>query len=100
LVKRAEDSVNEIGDGSLSDAVDRCFRRFGSAHTASSLFDAVIERHEEVQSKKKKLSWVDRFEDDWTVRTPYRSQVTPPGEEVWTHPMRIVTLANLLRETE
>ena len=99
LVKRAEDSVNEIGDGSLSDAVDRCFRRFGSAHTASSLFEAVIERHEEVQSKKKKLSWVDRFKDDWTVRTPYRSQETPPGEEVWTHPMRIVTLANLLRET-
>lgn len=99
LVQRAVDSVAELGDPVLSDEVQQGFRRFGMSHSPGTLFEAIVERHEEVQARKRKLSWLDRIDGDWTVRIPYRNQEVSDSDEQWTHPMRLVTLANLLRET-
>jgi hypothetical protein len=53
-----------------------------------------------VQSVKQKLPWLDQIDGDWMVRTPYRNQDGNLDDANWVHPMRIVTLANLLRWTE
>lgn len=99
LVQKAMDSVSELGNPVLSNEVQQTLRLFAHSHKAASFFDALVERHEDVQSRKKKLSWLDQLNGDWTVRPPYRNQEIGSSDEVWTHPMRLVTLVNLLRET-
>jgi hypothetical protein len=98
-VQRAIASVANLNDVGLSNDTAHGFRLFANRLTPGEFLDALIERHEEVQASKKKLSWLDRIEGDWTVRTPYRNQSGDLKDEIWAHPMRLVTLANFLRET-
>ena len=99
LVERAKTSVDELGDGDLSNATERAFRLFSGRFSRGEFLDLLLERHEEVQANKKKLSWVDQIEGDWTVRVPYRNQTGDLDVANWTHPMRLLTLANFLTET-
>lgn len=98
-VKRAIDAVADLGDNGLTQDVAYGLERFVDIFTADALLDALILRHEEVQANKKKLSWLDRIGKDWTVRIPYRNQNGDLSDAIWTHPMRLVTLAHFLRET-
>jgi hypothetical protein len=97
--KRAIDSVAKLGDVSLSNDTATAFSPFASKLTAEQFFGRLIERHEEVQARKQRLSWLDRLDGDWTVRPPYRNQDGNLDDTKWTHPMRLVTLANFLAET-
>lgn len=99
LVQQAIESVAELEDVGLSSETIHVLQLFGKKLKPMEFFEALVERHEQVQSKKKKLSWLDQLGRDWTVRTPYRIQSDHLKDEIWAHPMRLVTLANLLAET-
>ena len=99
LVQQAIASVDKLDDVGLSNETVQGFRLFASRLTPREFFDAIIERHEEVQTNKKKLSWLDHLEGDWTVRIPYRKQSGDLKDDIWTHPMRLATLAKFLAET-
>lgn len=100
LVKKASSAINGLADTGLSADTSSAFRLFDSTQTPSSFFDALIERHEEVQANKKKLSWLERLNAGLVVRIPYRNQGGDLSDDIWTHPMRISTLATFLAETE
>ena len=74
-------------------------RRFDRRLSPGQLFEALIERHEEVQAEKGKLSWLDQILDEWTVRVPYRNQQGNLDDDIWTHPMRLATLVRFLSLT-
>ena len=99
LVNRAITSIDELSDVALSHDTAFGFKLFASRLAPTQLLDALIERHEEVQRNKRKLSWLDQLDGDWTVRPPYRNQSGDLRDETWTHPMRLVTLATFLAET-
>ncbi|NPT39721.1 hypothetical protein GNZ11_35375 [Paraburkholderia xenovorans] len=99
LAQRAIDSVAELADPGLSSETAHALRLFERPVTPRSFLEAIIERHEEVQTSKKKLSWLDQIDGEWTVRVPYRNQSDSLNDEIWTHPMRVETLARFLRET-
>lgn len=100
LVQRAIDSVAGLEDEvGLSNETVHGLRLFDRSLTPSEFLDALIERHEEVQARKKKLSWLDQLKGDWTVRTPYRQQGGDLKDDAWVHPMRLLTLANFLART-
>jgi len=99
LVQHAVISVAELDHVELSNETAHAFRLFTGRLTPVQFFEALIERHEEVQASKRKLSWLDQIDGAWTVRTPYRKQDGDLDDSVWTHPMRLVTLANFLTET-
>ncbi len=96
ISKRAIDSVAELCDDGLSLETVNAFSPFMSTFTAEQFFDRLTYRHEDVQAAKQRLSWLDRLNGDWTVRTPYRNQDGNLSDATWTHPMRLATLANLL----
>jgi hypothetical protein len=99
LVRRAIDSVAALDDDALAHETELGFGLFQDVSSVQAFFDALVARHEQVQAGKKKLSWLDRLDADWTVRSPYRNQTIELSDDVWTHPMRLVTLANLLART-
>jgi hypothetical protein len=99
LAKRAMDSVEMLDDTTLSSETRSGLGNFARTMTPRGYLDALIERHEEVQANKKKMSWLDQLDQEWTVRLPYRNQSDDLKNELWTHPMRLVTLARLLRLT-
>lgn len=100
LVRKAIDSVAKLGDDALTHDAEHGFVAFQDKLSAPTFFDALIARHEQVQATKGKLSWLDQIDGDWTVRSPYRNQTEELQDEIWAHPMRLVTLANLLAKTE
>ncbi len=99
LVERAIISVADLDDVEVSNETAHAFRVFTGRLTPVQYFEALIERHEEVQASKRKLSWLGQIDGAWTVRTPYRNQDGDLDDSVWTHPMRLVTLANFITET-
>lgn len=99
LVRKAIDSVAELDDQDLAHQAEQGFAPFQRGATPVCFFDTLVARHEEVQAARGKLSWLDQVDSDWTVRTPYRNQTDVLHDDVWTHPMRVVTLANLLART-
>ncbi|CBL45782.1 Hypothetical protein HDN1F_21990 [gamma proteobacterium HdN1] len=99
LAQRAIDSVAELGDDSLSLDTVNVLSPFAPKFTAKQFFDCLTARHDSVQLAKQKLSWLDQIDGDWTVRTPYRNQDGQLDDATWTHPMRLVTLANFFRWT-
>ena len=99
LVQKAIGSVAELGDEALSADTARELQLFARNFKSCELLDTLIDRHVEVQAKRKKISWLDQLEADWTVRPPYRNQSDDLKDDVWTHPMRLTTLANFLAET-
>lgn len=99
LVHKAIGSVAELDDGLLSTETERELRLFARHFKSCQLLDTLIQRHEEVQARRKKISWLDQLAGAWTVRTPYRNQNDELKDGIWTHPMRLVTLANFLAET-
>lgn len=99
LTRRALDSVCELDDTSLAIDAMKTLQPFARNFTAAEFFDMLLERHEHVQASKNKLSWIDRIDGEWTVRTPYRSQSGELNDDTWTHPMRLTTLALFLAET-
>lgn len=100
LVQRAVESVSVLGDDALAQDTEHGLNVFRGRMTNEAFFDALIARHEAVQATRKKLSWIDRLDGDWTVRSPYRNQTNALDDDIWTHPMRMVTLANLLAKTK
>ncbi len=100
LVRKAIDSVATLGDDTLAHDAEHGFGAFQDKLSAQTFFDALIARHEQVQATKGKLSWLDQIDGDWTVRSPYRNQTGELDDDIWAHPMRLVTLASLLAKTE
>ena len=99
LVRQAVDSVAALDDEALAHEMGHALGPFQGELSAQKFFDALIARHEVVQAARKKLSWLDRLDGDWIVRSPYRNQTDELHDDIWTHPMRLVTLANLLART-
>lgn len=99
LAQRAVGSIDELDDAGLSTDTRNALRLFDRKQTPRGFLDALIERHEEVQTNKKKLSWIEQLEGDWTVRPPYRNQSGDLDDQIWVHPMRLHTLVNFLAET-
>jgi hypothetical protein len=99
MARRAIDAVEALGDTSLTHDAMEVLQTFNEKIGPSDFFDRIIERHEAVQAARKKVSWLDRIGNEWTVRPPYRSQAADLDDDVWTHPMRLVTLARFLAET-
>ncbi|AIS96924.1 hypothetical protein [Burkholderia thailandensis] len=99
LVKQAIASMSELDEVELGKQAALVLERFAAPFTPHEFLHALIERHEDVQAGKNKLSWLDRINGDWTVRIPYRNQSGDLNDEIWVHPMRLVTLANFLTET-
>jgi hypothetical protein len=98
LVQRAIASVSQLENGLAHDTATN-FLLFDRRLTPDQLFEALLERHEQVQAGKGKLCWLDRLSEEWTVRVPYRNQPGVLDDEVWTHQMRLTTLARFLSET-
>lgn len=99
LVNRAIRSVAALDDTDLSNETAHGLRRFSEKLDPVEFFNALIDRHEEVQANRKKLSWLDQLNGEWIVRPPYRNQSGDLDGESWVHPMRLVTLAKFLRES-
>jgi hypothetical protein len=99
LVRRAIDSVAAVDDDALAHETEHSFGLFHDVSSVHALFEALMARHEQVQAAKRKLSWLDRVGEDWTVRSPYRNQTIELSDDIWAHPMRLVTLANLIART-
>lgn len=99
LVQRAIESVEALDDVGLSIEAAQVFGLFNDVRTPGKFFEVLIQRHEEVQANKNKLSWLDQIDGNWTVRTPYRNTNGDLDDGFWTHPMRLVTLAKFLAET-
>lgn len=99
LVKQAIASIAKLEDEHLFQEAAHGLQHFTHLLTPSDFLEALIRRHEEVQSNKKKLLWIDELDGDWTVRPPYRNQSIDLKDDIWTHPMRLVTLAKFLEET-
>jgi hypothetical protein len=99
LAKRATASVAELDDVGLAHQAATAFRLFTRRLTPAQFFDALIERHEQVQADKGKLCWLDQIAGEWAVRTPYRNQSGDLDDEVWVHPMRLTTLLQFLAAT-
>ena len=72
---------------------------FEACTTSDHLFEALIQRHERVQSAKGKRMWVDPVDSRWAVRPPYRSISDDLPEGAWVHSMRLRTLAAFLEVT-
>lgn len=100
LVSKAIDSVAELGDSNLSDETSNGFQLFKRNFTPQEFLDTLIERHEDVQAKRKNLSWLEQISGELTVRPAYRSQEPIINENDWIHPMRLVTLARFIEETK
>ena len=98
LATRAIDSVAEL-DESLGIDAATALSPFVTKFTSAHFLARLTERHDQVQTAKRRLSWLDRLDGDWTVRTPYRNQDRKLDDAMWTHPMRLVTLANFLAVT-
>ncbi|MFV3378735.1 hypothetical protein ACNE9Y_31985, partial [Pseudomonas sp. NY11226] len=77
----------------------QALQSFALPLTPATFLDALIGRHEAVQAGKRKLSWLDQIDGEWTVRAPYRNQSLDLKDEIWTHPMRLQTLATFLAQT-
>ena len=88
-----------LDDAGLANEAVQVLQGFTREFTPSQLLDTLIERHEQVQAGRNKLSWLDRIGEEWTVRTPYRNQSEDLDDGLWTHPMRMVTLAKFLADT-
>jgi hypothetical protein len=99
LVQRALDSVAMISNELAHDTASN-LRLFASRLTPDAFLDALLERHYDVQAGKEKLPWIDELADEWNVRTPYRDVSGDLNDELWTHPMRLSTLATFLQATE
>ncbi len=99
MAQRAIDAVIALGDASLANDAMQVLGPFARQFSPDGFFDALIERHEQVQANRKKLSWLDQIDRQWTVRPPYRGQDNDLDDAIWTHPMRISTLARFLAET-
>jgi hypothetical protein len=98
LTTGAIDAVAEL-DESLAHEVVDCFGLFDRSLEPDELVDALIARHQHVQEMKGKRMWIDPLKSKWIVRPPYRNQSLDLVDEVWTHPMRLHTLAAFLRAT-
>ncbi len=75
---------------------------FDQVRDADSLFEAVLNRHAEVQAAKPpegKRSWFERSPDGATmVRVPYRVIDRPRGAQDWNRPYRIFTVRSFLQD--
>lgn len=99
MARRAIEAVMALDDTGLANEAVQVLQGFTGKFTPSQFLDALIERHEQVQAGRNKLSWLDRIGEEWTVRTPYRNQSEDLEDSLWTHPMRMVTLVRFLAET-
>lgn len=70
LVKQAITSISELDEVGLGNQAALVLERFAAPFTPHEFLHALIERHEDVQASKDKLSWLDRINGDWTVRIP------------------------------
>jgi hypothetical protein len=98
-VQRAIGSIAQLDDALAHDTAES-LKLFMSNLSSEAFLYALIERHYEVQERKGKLPWIDEVGDEWAVRTPYRDVAGDLDDEVWSHPMRLSTLATFLRATE
>lgn len=98
LVRRAVDSLAQV-DGALARDAAVGFALFDRDLDGGGLLDALIQRHDEVQSAKDKRMWLEELSGKWLVRPPYRDQSIDLDDTIWVHPMRLTTLATFLRET-
>lgn len=99
LVSKALESAERV-DPALREEMQHGLELFDRGFEPAQFFDALVERHEQVQADKKKLSWLDQINKKWVVRIPYRNQSIDLQDETWTHPMRLVTLAKFLADTQ
>lgn len=99
MARRAIDAVALLDDTGLTNDTVQVLQAFARHFTPAEFLDAIIDRHEQVQAGRSRLSWLDRIGGEWTVRTPYRGQSGDLEDGAWTHPMRVATLARFLAET-
>lgn len=97
LVSTAIAAVENLDVG-IATSVVESLSMFESVRRRTEMFDALMDRHETVQAAKAKRSWLDAYADDWLVRGPYQNQPFA-SEGAWSHPMRLRTLVQFLRET-
>lgn len=98
LTKRAVDAVAEL-DESLAHEVVECVSHFNRAMTAVEFVNALINRHQQVQEAKDKRMWIDPIRGKWMIRPQSPRQNVDVPDVIWTHPMRLSTLAEFLRAT-
>ncbi|MCH5642273.1 hypothetical protein [Gordonia sp. ABSL49_1] len=97
-VRRAVNAAGHVQDH-LAEDVSRNLQAFEDAAEPAAFIEALLSRHDQVQSDKGKRPWIDPLGKNWIVRTPYRNQSVDLTHTNWIHPMRLTTLANFLEET-
>lgn len=97
LVSTAVAAAENLDVG-IATSVIESLSTFQGVRRPTEMFDALMDRHEKVQVAKAKRSWLDAYADDWLVRGPYQTQPFA-SEGAWSHPMRLRTLVQFLRET-
>jgi hypothetical protein len=98
LVRHAVEAAAELDEGLALD-VELVLGEFDRAFTTPEFVNALISRHQDVQTAKGKRMWIDPIKYDWFVRTPYRRDWGQLDDQMWTHPMRIETLLGFLVRT-
>lgn len=98
LTQHAIDAVAALDD-SLAHKVTDGFSRFDRAMTPAEFVEALIDRHQNVQEAKGKRMWIDPIRDKWAIRPQAPEQRLGLDDDLWAHPMRIMTLAQFLRAT-
>lgn len=84
---------------SLAAEVELSTELFRHRLTPAAMFDALIERHRQVQESKGKRMWLDEVKGGWFTRPMYVNQPLAEDAAIWTHPMRLHTLRRFVETT-
>jgi hypothetical protein len=95
----------------LAEAPPRVFQEFGSLHQAfagihraEELFDAILERHANVQRHKPpdgKREWFERGKDAGVfIRVPYRLMERPEAVKDWPRPYRVRAVRSFCQDLQ
>ncbi|OYD71385.1 hypothetical protein [Rhodococcus sp. OK302] len=107
LTQRAIDTAAEVDNhvadtyaviSHLSADIAESTALFHNPMGPRSMFDALLERHRQVQESKDKLMWLDQIKGSWITRSAYRNQPHTDSEN-WIHPMRLSTLQRFVDTT-
>lgn len=97
-LERLERSFDVIGFRSQAEPL---LQQYGGVRGLEELFGRVIEHHESAQTAKPpdgKRSWFDRDDRGVVVRSLYRVDDAPAGDDLYTHPYRCSSASSFLRD--
>ena len=99
-LRRAEDAIAALSELSIQQELTELSKSFDNVRRPDEWFEAILNRHHEVQQAKKpdgKRDWFERAPEGATfVRVPYRMAEPPVATDSWNRPYRFQTVLAFL----